>query len=69
MISPEELSLGEKVSFLVPLRDAGQVRLSAEVRNKNHLRYGFEFVEVGREQRQQIRNACKWMNVYMGYEY
>ena len=69
-ICPEELRIGEELNLIVPLREAGQVRLQALVRDKNDLRYGFEFVGIDDAHRRHVENACRFLSVYSsGYGY
>jgi hypothetical protein len=63
VILPDELILGEEVEVQVML-PAGQLRLTAVVRNRNMFRYGFEFQSPTAAEMQLIRETCAALPLY-----
>ena len=62
----EEFKIGEAAEASFELPSAGRVTVEATVRNKNLVRYGFEFDCLGEEVRQRIIKACESLPPYEG---
>lgn len=57
-----EVGLELKLSFNMPYRST-PVQLKAVVRNRSRFRYGLEFIDLTREQREMIEAACKTLSL------
>ena len=68
VILPEQLSTGEQVEIHLQL-PAGQLRLTAVVRNQTMFRAGLEFQAPSSAQLQVIRETCAALPLYIGPEY
>jgi hypothetical protein len=64
VFAPLELEVGQelKLSFQMPYRSS-PVQLKAVVRNRSRFRYGLEFTDITRHQKEMIEAACKTLSL------
>ena len=64
VFAPLDLEIGQelKLSFQMPYRST-PVQLKAVVRNRSRFRYGLEFTDMTRDQKEVIEAACKTLSL------
>lgn len=67
VILPEELSPGEQVEFLIRV-PAGELRMTAVVRNRAMFRHGLEFEFLTAAQTKLINDTCAALPLYTSPE-
>ena len=65
----QTFEVGDVVEASFRLPNEGRIKVDAVVRGKNLFRYGFEFVSLSAETRQQISNTCESLPEYKGDRY
>ena len=65
----QTFEVGDIVEASFRLPNEGRIKVDAVVRGKNLFRYGFEFVSLSAETRQQISNTCESLPEYKGDRY
>lgn len=65
-IVTDPLEIGTEVELSFDITSGTRIHVKAVIRNHNHFRHGFEFVDLSDENRAKIRKACSSLNPYDG---